>query len=80
MLVDERNRTVAVEGGRWRKLPEGISLAGPAPGRDGQAVVVFNPDGSSGGGQLVVAVGGRAVSLVVDADTGRVRRIDAKAD
>lgn len=78
VMIDARNRSVAVEGGSWRKLPAGIALAGPAPGRDGQAVVMFHPDGSSDGGQLVVSMPGRAVSLLVDRIDGRIRRIEAR--
>jgi Tfp pilus assembly protein FimT len=77
VMVDERNRSISVEGGSWRKLPAGIALAGPPPGRDGQAVVMFRPDGSSEGGQLVVSMPGRAVSLLIDKADGRIRRIEA---
>lgn len=77
VTVDERNRTVAVEGGTWRKLAAGIALAGPAPGRDGSAAVTFLPDGTSTGGQVVVSVPGRAVSLVIEREGGRVRRVEA---
>lgn len=77
VIVDSHNRSVSVEGGSWRKLPAGIALAGPAPGRDGRAVVMFHPDGSSNGGQLVVSMPGRAVSLLVDKADGRIRRIEA---
>lgn len=75
--VDARLRSVSVEGGSWRKLPAGIALSGPAPGRDGRARVTFHPDGSSDGGQVVVSVPGRAVSLLVDKVDGKVRRIEA---
>lgn len=75
--VDERLRSVWVEGGHWRRLPEGVSLAGPPAGRDGQGVIVFDPDGSSSGGQIVLSWRGRAVSLLVDARTGTVRRVRA---
>lgn len=75
VVVDEHNRSVSVEGGSWRKLPAGTALAGPAPDRDGRAMLVFNPDGSSSGGQVVVSARGSAVSLLLDADSGRVRRM-----
>lgn len=77
VVVDERNRSVSVEGGSWRKLPTGVALAGPKPDRDGRAVLVFNPDGSSDGGQLVVASRSSAVSLLLDAQSGGVRRFEA---
>lgn len=78
VVVDERNRSVSIEGGSWRKLPVGIALAGPKPDRDGRAMLIFNPDGSSGGGQLVVSARDRAVSLLLD-ESGQIRRIEAGA-
>lgn len=75
--VDERLRSVWVEGGHWRRLPEGVSLAGPPAGRDGQGVIVFVPDGSSSGGQIVLSWRDRAVSLLVDGPSGTVRRVRA---
>lgn len=77
VAIDERHRSVSVEGGSWRKLPGGIALAGPAPGRDGRAVVLFHPDGSSDGGQVVVSLPGHAVSLLVGKADGSIRRIEA---
>lgn len=75
--VDERMRSVWVEGGRWRKLPDGVSLAGPPADGDGQGVIVFAPDGSSSGGQIVVSWRDRAVSVLVDGSSGGVRRVQA---
>lgn len=72
VMVDEDLRSISVEGGRWRKLSSGIALAGPK-----QGAVVFRPDGSSTGGQVVVSQHSRAVSVLVDQRTGRVRRIEA---
>lgn len=77
--VDEQMRSVWVEGGHWRKLPEGVSLAGPRADRDGQGVIVFAPDGTSGGGQIVVSWRDRAVSVLVDGPSGGVRRVRAAA-
>lgn len=75
--VDEQMRSVWVEGGHWRKLPDGVSLAGPRADRDGQGIIVFAPDGSSSGGQIVVSWRGRAVSVLVDGASGGVRRVRA---
>lgn len=75
--VDEQMRSVWVEGGHWRKLPDGVSLAGPRANRDGQGVIVFGPDGTSSGGQIVVSWRGRAVSVLVDGASGGVRRVRA---
>ncbi len=77
VLINEDQNAVVVEGGRWRKLPRGIALAGPAPERDGPGGILFHPDGSSSGGQVVVSSRGHAVSLVVDRGEGRVRRVEA---
>lgn len=76
VVLDERNRSVSVEGGTWRKLPSGIALAGPKPDRDGRVVLLFHPDGSSDGGQVVIAGRDRAVSVLLDS-SGAVRRIEA---
>ncbi|MGE5475230.1 MAG: GspH/FimT family pseudopilin [Bacteroidales bacterium] len=73
--VDEGMRALWVEGGHWRRLPDGVSLAGPPAGLDGQGVIVFRPDGSSSGGQIVVSWRGRAVSVLVDGPSGGVRRV-----
>lgn len=72
VMVDEDLRSISVEGGRWRKLSSVIALSGP-----NQGAIVFRPDGSSTGGQVVVSLHGRAVSVLVDKPTGRVRRIEA---
>lgn len=77
VVVDERHRSVSVEGGSWVKLPAGVALAGPPTDRDGRALLLFHPDGSSDGGQVVVSMPGRAVSLMVDKADGRVRRVEA---
>jgi general secretion pathway protein H len=72
VVVDEDLRSISVEGGRWRKLSSGIALSGPK-----QGAIVFRPDGSSTGGQVVVSQHSRAVSILVDQPTGRVRWIEA---
>lgn len=77
VLVDERMRTISVEGGRWRKLPDGVTLAGPPANRGGQGVIAFAADGSSGGGQIVVGWRDWAVSVLVDGASGQVRRVRA---
>lgn len=80
VVVDQELRSVWVEGGHWRKLPDGVSLAGPRPDRQGRGTITFGPDGSSSGGQVVVAWRGRAVSMLVDARTGTVRRVRAGSE
>ncbi len=79
VIVDERMRTIAVEGGTWRRLPDGVSLAGPRPDRDGQGIIIFAADGSSSGGQVVVWWRDQAASVLVDALSGGVRRVRAAA-
>lgn len=78
VLVDERMRSISVEGGRWRKVPDGVTLAGPPANRGGQGVIVFAADGSSSGGQIVVGWRDRAVSVLVDGASGHVRRVRAR--
>jgi hypothetical protein len=75
--VDEGLRSVWVEGGSWHKLPEGVSMAGPPRSRDGEGAITFLPDGSSSGGQVVVSWRGRAISVLVGSQDGRVRRVAA---
>lgn len=75
--VDEQMRSIWVEGGHWRRLPDGVSLAGPRADRDGQGAIIFGPDGTSSGGQIVVSWRGRAVSVLVDGTSGGVRRVRA---
>lgn len=72
VMVDEDLRSISVEGGRWRKLSSGIALSGPK-----QGAIVFRPDGSSSGGQVVVSQHSRAVLVLVDKPSGRVRRVEA---
>ncbi|MBC7951988.1 MAG: hypothetical protein H7Z12_09265 [Rhodospirillaceae bacterium] len=72
VVVDENLRSISVEGGRWRKLPSGIALAGPK-----QGTIIFRPDGSSTGGQVMVSQHSRAVLVLVDGPSGRVRRVEA---
>jgi hypothetical protein len=73
VVVDERNRAVSVEGGTWRKLPGGIAVAGPESGG-----ILFRPDGTSSGGQVVLSRRGLAVSVLVDGPSGKVRRVLAR--
>lgn len=77
VIVDEDLRAVSVEGGSWRKLPSGVSLAGPKPDHTGRGFILFRPDGSSSGGQVVIFSHGSAVSVLVERADGRVRRIRA---
>lgn len=80
VAVDEDLRAIWVEGGHWRKVPDGVSLAGPRPDRQGRGAITFAPDGSSSGGQVVVWWRGRAVSVLVDQRTGTVRRVRARGE
>ncbi|MBI5165570.1 MAG: type II secretion system protein [Magnetospirillum sp.] len=79
VYVDELQRSVEVEGGRYAKLPNGVVLAGPMRGPDGKGVIWFHPDGSSTGGQVVVSAPGNAWAVSVEMLTGRVRRVHASA-
>lgn len=77
VTVDAAARTVDVDGGHWRKLPEAVTLSLSPPPQDGRWIIVFHPDGSSSGGQVLVSSDGRAWSLVVEELTGKVRRLHA---
>jgi general secretion pathway protein H len=77
VVVDEQLRSVSVEGGHWRKLPDGVTLAGPKPDRSGRGIITFWPDGSSSGGQVVVSWRDRAVSVVIEVEDGYPRRVPA---
>ncbi|MGE5547596.1 MAG: GspH/FimT family pseudopilin [Solirubrobacterales bacterium] len=79
VLFDASQRSIEVQGGRWRKLQGSATMSAPAAGQDGRSVVNFFPDGSSSGGQVVVFAGGQAWWLMVDGPTGGVRRIHAVA-
>ncbi|MCR6630753.1 MAG: GspH/FimT family pseudopilin [Magnetospirillum sp.] len=79
LRVDEGMRSLWVEGGHWRKLPDGVTLAGPKPDGDGLGTILFRPDGSSSGGQVVVGWRRRAVSVLVEPEDSRVRRVSAGA-
>lgn len=70
--VTIRDSAVSVEGGRWRKLPNGVRLTPPAGGR-----VIFHPDGSSGGGRAVVSLQEQAWLVSVEPLTGQVQRLHA---
>lgn len=74
VFIDERQRAVAVEGGRWRKLADGVTLGGPRRGPDGRAAILFLPDGTSSGGQVVLSTRESAWALSVDQATGQVRK------
>ncbi|MEW5726267.1 MAG: GspH/FimT family pseudopilin [Pseudomonadota bacterium] len=71
--VDTGGGGIDVEGGRWRKLPDEVTLSLSPPPRDGRWVIVFHPDGGSSGGRVLVSAQGRAWALVVESLTGRVR-------
>ncbi len=77
VLVDETGASLDVEGGDIRRLPPGVRLSGPPAGEDGLGRIVFYPDGSSDGGQLVVATADIAWALSVEPRDGRIRRVYA---
>ncbi|MGE5506300.1 MAG: GspH/FimT family protein [Actinomycetota bacterium] len=74
VIFDERERVWGVGEEEDRKLPAGVILAGPRRDRDGRAAIVFRPDGSSTGGQVVVSAGSDAWAVAVDLMSGNVRR------
>ena len=71
--VDETRRTWAVDGRYRDRLPDGVALAGP------QADILFYPDGSSTGGQVVVSAGHEAWAVAVELLSGGIRRHHAAA-
>ena len=79
VVVDDVADSLEVPGGRFRRLPGSVRMAGPPHGRDGKGVILFQADGSTDGGQVVVASGDTAWAVGVEAVTGRVRRIHASA-
>lgn len=58
--------TVQMEGGTLERLPADVHAA------QGDAVIVFRPDGSSSGGRVELAAPGRSAWLEVSWLTGRV--------
>lgn len=79
VVFDERGRVWGIGEESDRKLPSGVVLAGPRRDRDGQAAIVFQPDGSSTGGQVVVSAGHDAWAVAVELVSGNVRRRHASA-
>jgi hypothetical protein len=79
VIVDDVADSLEVQGGRFRRLPGSVRMAGPPAGRDGKGVILFHGDGSCDGGQVVVASGDTAWAVAVESQTGRVRRIHAAA-
>jgi general secretion pathway protein H len=77
LSIDAAGPDLDVEGGEFRRLSSGVRLSGPPPAADGDGIILFHPDGSSDGGQVVVATGGMAWSLTVDRRTGLARRVFA---
>lgn len=84
-LRDGRTESFAVDGGagtfragavgRLRHLPAGVHLSLDRPGGDAPAMageIRFFADGSSSGGGLLLAQGGRRSHVAVDWLTGRV--------
>jgi general secretion pathway protein H len=60
-----------------RPLPAGLPItvkdAGPRQSQGQLATIQFFPDGSSGGGRIVVGVGGQSRTLTIEPLTGLVR-------
>ncbi len=73
VAIDETRRNWRVDGRYSDRLPDGVAIAGP------QADILFYPDGSSTGGQVVVSAGNEAWSVAVELLTGGVRRRHASA-
>lgn len=83
--MDVPGHAFAVDGGAVRRLPDSfaISLVSVAPGGGGSSGISFAPDGSSSGGRIGLAQGGRSIEVDVAWLTGRVslsplRSIDAR--
>ena len=75
VLLDANTARVQVAGTPPRSLPAGVGMAVTLPaGRNG---VVFMPDGSATGGQVVLSTRGRAARVSVDWLSGRVSIADA---
>jgi general secretion pathway protein H len=79
VVFDERSRSWQATGGPWRKAPDGVTVSAPERDADGVPAIVFYPDGTSSGGQVVVASANQAWSMVVEVLTGQVRRLHASA-
>lgn len=81
MVLDLERHTYRVGAGKPRPLPARLSIklltiAGErADARRGG--IRFNPDGSSSGGRITIAEGGRRIAIGVDWLTGRVQVADA---
>jgi general secretion pathway protein H len=78
LAIDTEQRRFQVDDGeRWRALPDGMTvevttarslLDSASVGR-----IAFNPDGSSSGGRIVLALDGHARRIDVEWLTGKVR-------
>jgi general secretion pathway protein H len=81
LALDLERHSYRVGAGKPRSLPARLSIklltiAGErADARRGD--IRFNPDGSSSGGRITIAEGGRRIAIGVDWLTGRVRVADA---
>jgi general secretion pathway protein H len=77
VTFDERDRSWQLDDEAAGRVPRGIGIAGPKPDHDGIEAIIFFPDGSSSGGQVVVSSPSHAWSLAVDLLTGGLRRTRA---
>lgn len=80
--LDLHGHRFQVDAGPVRQIPTSISLAmlttaGERQGSD-TGSIGFNPDGSSTGGRIALADGGRAITIGVDWLTGRITGVDAR--
>jgi general secretion pathway protein H len=80
--IDLNGHRFQVDSGPVRQLPPGLHLAMLTTTGERQGLqtgsIRFNPDGSSTGGRISLADGGRAITIGVDWLTGRITGVDAR--
>ena len=77
VLFEPRTARVQVGGAPARSLPPGIAMALTVP-RDQGTSIVFLPDGSATGGEVVLSSHGLAARVGVEWLSGRVSVADAR--
>ena len=77
VVLDPATSGYRVGDGPPRRLPAGIGLSVIAVAGAGLPTISFAPDGSSSGGRVELAAGGRRVQVGVEWLTGRVVVADA---